>query len=399
VLCVTTLLVGSYGCVAPGPTEAPGPTGMPASLPVAEGTPDPTAPRGERLADFGWYEVDRVHDTEGNETRTLYAGSLDGRLLATVPLGTLDGAVQEGRANSFEWTDPQVAGIFADSVLVWGRQGGRAAVEAVRIDDGSIEPLITDTDDTVHVVTADAALRRIFFVSVDETTQLPSGLWVHEIGRARPLRLAYDFPDRAVDRQFQYHLAADRDGTLLAVQAGLNGTVTLIRVGIDGAREVGPGGEMLGFAGESLIALGGSSDATLGRKVYAYPPAGAGLVVADGVDGAQLVEGAEGPRIAIMRSDPNDPRRYEISAVDFRTGVSQLVYLHTGAEIGPSLASFVRNPLGAELPFDSALLADSFFPFIERGGRKIPPSSDSPMLLDLDTRETTRLGPFAEPDR
>lgn len=388
------MTVAVSACVA---LPTPSPLPSPSQEHPATSAPSPALDPDFELADFGWYHVDRVTVPGGNETRTLFVGSLDGLLVAQVPLGTLEAAAREGRDEAFQWLDPQADGVFGAKVVVWGRQGASAAVEAVSIESGATEPLVTRAEGTVHVATADSGLRRVFFVTIDEATGLPTGLWVDDVDdEAGPSQLDYQFSDQAVTRQFQYRLVANGDGTIIAVQPDQGGTVTLIPVAGGRSREASPGGPMLGFSDDELIAYGPASD-TERPSVVAYSVAtGTRRVLADEVDAARVVEGTEGPLLAVMRIDPAEPRRFDIVAIDLRTGESQLAYQQNPSELGPLLASLDRTFLGAEVPPDWVLLADSFFPYLEGPGLPLrdPPRSTYPMLLNLRTEEAIRLGPF-----
>lgn len=97
-----------------------------------------------------------------------------------------------------------------------------------------------------------------------------------------------------------------------------------------------------------------------------------------------------------MRIDPRNARSFEIFAVLLKSGENRLAYTQDPAQIGPLLARKDRSYFAAELPSDWVLLADSFLPFIKgpAAAFKNPPASSYPMLLNLRTLETMRLGPF-----
>jgi hypothetical protein len=155
---------------------------------------------------------------------------------------------------------------------------------------------------------------------------------------------------------------------------------------------------MLAFAGNALVSYGPSS-ATDQRPVLAYDTtSGVGTVVADQVNTGRVVHGTEGPLLAVMRLDPDQPSGFEITATDLRTGVSQRAYVHDGPEVGPMLASLDRTNIGTETPPDWVFLADSFLPFVEDGGLapKSPSLSSYPMLLNLRTKESVQFGPFRD---
>src|SRR5919106_6293954 len=88
------LVLGGAGCGSSEPrpsadraTDAPtDPASDTAPTPTPAGTAASTSPAPLVLADAGWYEVDRVGDLEGNESRTLLVGSLGGTLVDRVPL-------------------------------------------------------------------------------------------------------------------------------------------------------------------------------------------------------------------------------------------------------------------------------------------------------------------------
>lgn len=386
------ILAGSAACGAPSPT----PSGTPA-LPSPSPPIAPSPPLGQELAELHWYEVERANDTHGNEWRTLFAGSLNGKLLGQILLGTLETA-EDGSADAFAWIDPQADGIFDDSVVVWGRRDGAGEIEAVRLADASIEPLVPRTAGTVHVATADARLRHVFFITVDEATDLPTGLWVDDVDDdVGARRIGYRFSETPVSNRFKYRLVADHDGSVLAVQAGLEGPVTLVPVPGGGSREVDPGGPMIGFAENALIAYGPRS-ATDRRPVVAFDVTTLRhRILIDEIDSAQIVPGSAGALVAVQVNDPINAGSFVIGAVSVRTGVALGAFTHDPAEIWPGLASRDRSFLGAQAPPDWVLLVDVFFPFVQGTGAapKDLPLSSYPKLLNLRTGERLRIGPFA----
>lgn len=387
------ILAGSAACAAPQPTPFGTPVSPSASLPSA-----PSPALGQPLAELHWYEVERASDTRGNEWRTLFVGSLDGQLLGQIGLGARDEAEQQGGVDRFAWIDPQADGIFLDSVVVWGRQEGAAEIEAVRLADASIEPLVAHTAGAVHVATADARLRHVFFITVDEATDLPTGLWVDDVDDdVGARRIGYRFSETPVSNRFKYRLVADHDGSVLAVQAGLEGPVTLVPVPGGGSREVDPGGPMIGFAENALIAYGPRS-ATDRRPVVAFDVTTLRhRILIDEIDSAQIVPGSAGALVAVQVNDPINAGSFVIGAVSVRTGVALGAFTHDPAEIWPGLASRDRSFLGAQAPPDWVLLVDVFFPFVQGTGAapKDLPLSSYPKLLNLRTGETLRIGPFA----
>lgn len=383
--CVALLVAAA--CLAPspkpGPTQRTDPPPVTGSPSPSLTSPDPDTPFDE----LAWYQVDRIHDTQGNETRILYVGSLDGSLLAEVTL-TSTGPGQNLASELLDLVYPHAAGFHGGGVLVWGHEQATASLELFRPGAG-FEPRLANLDGVVQVATADADLRSVYYVTIDPDTLEPNGLWAREVGGTnQPTRLPFDFPER---ERSQHRLTATADGSIVAIQPMPAGAVTLIDVRTAHSRNVESGGAMIGFVQDRLVALGPSSDTEAGRPVFAYARDGQGVVVADHVDAAQIVPGRK-PWIAVMRITPEDPRHYEISLVDLMTGASSLVYRQEGPEIAPMLAAFERTAMGAQLPPDTALLADSFAAFIDQRHGGDPPPESFPQLLDLGSRQVRRLG-------
>jgi hypothetical protein len=309
-----------------------------------------------------------------------------------IPLGQLGFSEAKGGLEAFAWTDPQADGIYGRSVLVWGRDGEARMIEAVKVDDASITPLV-HASGTVQVATADTGLSRIFFVTVDETSNQPTGLWVDTLADGvGPSRLQYTFSARPVSNAFKYRLLANADGSILAVQPD-EGPVTLVDAGANVSGEVDPGGPMIGFADNELIALGPPSGSG-GRQVIAFDPRTLdGRVVLEEVSSAQAVPGTDFDLIAGMRLDTTEARSFDLLAASVKDMASRLVYKQDPAELGPELPRKDRVFLGAQVPADCVLLVDSFYAFIQGSGKQ-PPLSRYPKLLNLRTGETLRVGPF-----
>jgi len=345
----------------------------------------------------GWYEVDRVGDLEGNETRTLLVGSLRGTLTAAIPLGAQAPAERRDGHEAFAWTDPQADGIFAGRVLVWGRDGDPTAIEAVEVSDGSIQPLVDASEGTVHVATADASLSQVFFVTVDEASNSPAGIWVARAERGEPpLRLTHQFGPELVTNRFSYRLVANADGSRLAMQGGAEGRVTLFDVDGDLSVELDPGGPIIGFADGHLVAYGAASAEGL-RAVLAFDPSTLeGRELSEQATSAQVVPGTDGDLVAVMHQDLSDQTRFDIEAILVRTGEGRVAHTNEPGSFNQGLAPTHRTFLGAELPPDWVILVDSFFPYVEApdiNPRPVP-ESDHPLLLNLRTGDTLRVGPF-----
>jgi hypothetical protein len=356
-------------------------------------TPRPSSGLGEvDLSALHWYEVRRVHNAQGGESRTLLIGSLGGRVYGEIPLGQLGFSEARGGLETFAWTDPQADGIYGRSVLVWGRNGQARMIEAVKVDDASITPLV-EASGTVEVATADAGLSRIFFVTADEASGQPTGLWVDTLGdKDGATRLDYKFSTRAVSNAFKYRLIANFDGSIVAVQPD-DESITLVDVNTNLSHEVDPGGPMIGFADDQLIALGATS-ASDRRDVIAFDPHSLdGRVVLTDMNSAQVVRGSDTDLIAAMRIDATEARSFGLFVTALRGEEAHLVYKQDPAELGPELPRRDRAFLGAQVPADWVLLVDSFYQFIEGSGKE-PSLSQYPKLLNLRTGETIRIGPF-----
>lgn len=403
------LLVGGAGCVggAPDPTPQgsttePVASAVPPSVATSASPSTPaTRPSSPSAAELDlstlhWYEVDRGSDTHGNSWTGLLIGRLDGWAYGDLRLVERGFPQSQDPADPSRWTDPNADGIFGGHVIVWGRDGHPTEIEAVDVTDATIAPLI-DAGEPVHVATADADLTKVFFVTVDPASFEPTGLWVDDLDDSGgPARLDFRFAAAPVSNFHKYRLIASADGSHVAVQSE-EGTITVIDVEANDSDEVRPGGPMLGFGAGSLIALGPLS-ASQHWPVFAFENQTLERrVLAEGIDSAQVVPGMEGDLVAVMRTDPLEPRGYEIGAVSIETGEAWVVYEHDPAELGPWLPRRDRAYLGAELPADWALLADSFFIYIDGPEQAIKdrPLSRYPRLLNLRTGEQVRVGLFA----
>lgn len=379
-------------CVSPLPTvTAPGASGGAVPTQAPSGSPE------ERLLEGAWYEVDRVGDLEGNLARTVLVGSLDGSLTARIPLSSQAPEERRGGLEAFAWTDPQAGGIFAGRVLVWGRAGDGTAIETVTLADGSIETVL-ETSGIVQVATADAQLGHVFYITVDATSNLPTGLWVATLGAGEARRLAYEFATSPVSGSFRYRLMAPADGSQLAVQVG-DGPVTLIDVETDQSLELHPGGPMIGFADGDLVAYGQPQASGLQPVIAFDRSAFEAHQLTTEVAAAQVVPGSAGDLVAVMHLDPANPSEYSIEACLVATGDCREAYRHATLEVGPLLARLEQSFLGAELPGDWVLVAESLFPFIHADGASPRPIPESayPMLLNLRNGATQRIGPFIDP--
>jgi hypothetical protein len=390
-------LVGLLVVVACGPAQPTDPS--PAAPSFASSAPTPSVtPGAPEIAKGGWYEVDRVGDLQGNLTRTLLVGSLAGTLRARVLLGSQVPDERRGGREPFAWTDPQADGVFAGRVLVWGREGDPTAIEAVSLADGSIETLTVAPEATVHVATADATLLRLFFITVDEASNRPTGLWISGLaGGQQTVRLTYRFAAEPITNLFTYRLVAQPDGSRLAIQPA-NGPVTVIDVERGESVQLEPGGPMIGFADGQLIAFGARSSSGLEPVIAMDPLTGRRRQISDEATSAQVVPGSAGDLVAVMHQDPADPIRFEIEAIRVSSGEARVAYVHESADVSAGLPRREQTFLGAELAPDWVLLSDSFFPFIHASGaspRPLPEAS-YPMLLNLRTSEALRIGPFAE---
>jgi hypothetical protein len=396
ICCALVLLLGGAACGSPKQID-PSTAALSPSIPAATESETPSTPSAG-VTEHGWYEVDRVGDLEGNQNRTLLVGSLAGTLIARIPLDSQAPADRQEGREAFAWTDPQADGVFGGRALVWGREGNPTAIEAVDLADASIDELVQAPEAAIHVATADAELDHVFFITVDQASNRPTGVWVSipEKGE-QPVRLAHRFAPERVTNLFTYRLVAQADGSRLAVQAG-EGPVTLIDVEGDQSVELEPGGPIIGFADGHLVAYGPRSPTGL-QSVVAFDPATlAGRQIATEATAAQVVPGSAGDLVAVMHRDESNPTWFSIEAIQVDSGESRVAYIHETVDIGPVLARREMTFLGAELPIDWVLITDSFFPFIHQDGvspRPLPESS-YPILLNLRTSETLRVGPFVD---
>lgn len=396
VLVCLVLVLGGTACGGPPP---PASLDTPRSLePSGVSTPEPShssAPSGgTSVTDSVWYEIDRVGDTEGNGRRSLLFGSLGGEFRPQILIAEDSAADGNPESEPFRWIDPQADGIFSGHVVMWGRDGEFGRIESVDLDDGALETLMT-TDGIVHVATADDSLSRLFFITVDGASLLPTGLWASRVGAPDPVALTYPFAPQVVSSRFTYRLVANREGSFLAVQA-MEGPVSIVDVDRDVATSVEPGGPVVGFAEDSLVAYGPPSE-TGSRPLVAIDLGTLDeQIIADAISSAQVVPGTSGDLVAAMRISEDDPRGYEIEAIDLSTGASSIVYSHQDEAIGPLLARRDRSYLGYALPPDWILLVDSFMPFVSDPSipPKDPPESTYPLAVNLRTGESMRLGPF-----
>lgn len=388
-LAATFFAAVSSGCSQPSPS-------LRGSEPAQTSTsvdPSPSPPVGPDLAALSWFELDRVLDQQNNETRTLLIGRLDGTLTGRVALGTRDMAEAGGQLEAFAWMAPQAAGIFDGHVLIWERPQGTAAIEAVRAADGNIASVVARVDGRVHTATADVQLRHVFFITADATGQ-PTGLWADSLeDPSGPTKLPYDFADEPLGSGFAYRIAASPDGSVLAVQAGLEDT-TLIDVSTGAARKIVTSGQVIGLADDDLVAYGRVSP-TEGREVVAVDLAtGRERNLSTAVNAAQLVAGSDGPLLVTLSIDSTDTRRYQIEAMGINSGVRRVAYSQEPPELGPLLAPDAAV-IGAEAPADWVLVTSSFVPFIEEmDAIRDPPEASFPLLLNLRTGATLRIGPI-----
>jgi hypothetical protein len=336
-----------------------------------------------------------MHDLNGIETRTLLFGSLGGKDAGELPIGSISFDERQGGAEPFAWIDPQADGVFAGQALVWGRGGELARLEAIDLLSGEARTIV-DAQDIIHVATADLALAKVFFITAKGTGE-PTGLWVDRVGdEDEPQRLDYDFGTEPIHNFSRFRLAANADGSLLAVQRE-DGTVTLVEIATGGAEDVNPGGPLLGFTDDHLVSLGAQSpDGTY--PVVAFDVAALeGFTVFRGTVAAQVVGGGQASDIAVMTFDA-DANAYDIYAVSLDSGDSAPVF-RGDAGTNPFLARRDRTFVGYEAPPGTVLLVESFTRFIGEPppGRELPESAN-PLLLNLKTGETRTLGPW-EPAR
>lgn len=333
-----------------------------------------------------------MHDLEGLEERTLLFGSLGGTASGELSLGSIHFEERQGGAESFAWIDPQADGVFDGKALVWGRDGDLGTLESIDLLSGETRSLV-ETRDIIHVATAAASLTRVFFITAEETGE-PTGLWVDDLSdEDGPEPIPYNFGDEPIHNFSRFRLVANEDGSLLAVQRE-HGTVTLVEVANGGAEDVSPGGPLLGFTDDYLVSLGAQSpDGTY--PVVAFDLAALeGFTVFRGAVAAQVVGRGRPPDIAVMTIDVT-ANTYDIHSVTLDTGDSAAVY-RGDAAINPFLAGRDRTFVGYEAPPGTVILVMSFTRFIGEPtpGRELPLSAN-PLLLNLETGETTTLGPWA----
>jgi hypothetical protein len=396
------LMLGGAGCGSSEPTPSADTT--PEIVPTPAVTASSGAPVDSPaeliLDDVAWYEVDRVGDLEGNESRTLFFGSLGGTLVGRIPLAAQGPAERREGFEPFSWTDPQADGVFGRRVLVWGREGNATLIEGVDVADASTSQLV-QAGGTIHVATADRDLTRVFFITVDEATNQPTGLWVASVGQGiAPTRLTYRFATDSVRSIFTYRLVASPDGSRLAVQA-MEGPLTLIDVDTDQSAEVRPGGPVIGFADGYLVAFSARSPSGA-RSVVAYDPERLeDQTLTSDVVSAQVVPGTDGDYVIAQHND--DTGAMAIEAIMLSSGESRIVHEAAPPDIGQGLARPDLSFLGTDLPPDWTILVDSFFPFVPgfpfdpgQIEKPAPPLSSYPIILNLRTGESDHVGPFTE---
>ena len=372
----------------------------PPSATAGPATQPPTSepPSDLPLADLTWYEVRRIGDRDGNQSRSLIYGTLNGKVSGQLPLAQQTPAERRDGTEPFRWTDPQVAGVFDDRALVWGRGGDLASLEALDLHTGEIENLL-DVEGAIHVATANADFTRLFFVTANADSAQPSGLWTHVIGdTAGPSRIDYPFGDEELSNEFKYRLAASDDGSLVAIQPD-EGSVTLIDVSNGPLGQVDPGGPMVGFAGERLVSLTAEDRQEL-RDVVVFDPATLdGEVQAESISTAQIVPSDSGGLLAVMRLDLRNPANFEILGVAPETGESWTAYIHDEPVAAALLPREDRTFVEVERPLGWASLVETIAPFISSDGQpaKKVPESQYPKLLHLMSGEVRILGPFEEP--
>lgn len=343
------------------------------------------------LSSLRWYEVRRVHDLNGMETRTLLFGSLGGIDAGELPLGSISFDERKGGAEPFAWIDPQADGVFAGKALVWGRGGDLARLEAIDLLSGDARTLV-DAQDVIQVATADLSLTQVFFITAEETGQ-PTGLWVDDVSdESAPRPLRYDFGTEPVHNFSRFRLVSNADGSLLAVQRE-EGPVTVVDVSTGGSEDVNAGGPLVGFADDYLVSFGAQSpDGTYPVVAFDLTDFN-GFVAFRGAAAAQVAGGGRAAVIAVMTVDAN-ANAYEIYSVSLDSGDASRAY-RGDAGTNPLLARRDRTFVGYEAPADAVLLVESFARFIgdPPPGRELPPSA-YPLLLNLKTGETTPLGPW-----
>jgi hypothetical protein len=356
--------------------------------------PEPTAKASIDLTKAGWFEVEDSHDEAGHAARTVLAGTLDGVVSSETALGNSTTAGNSSAA-LFDWTGPQADGVFGGQVLLWGRDGDVGAIEMLAPTTGAISPVVA-ADAAVQVATADGPFATVFFITADPVTRVPIALWMYRTGSlSNPQRLDVALSHQPVDAVDKYRLAADEAGDQLALQRG-DGPITIIDIAHRTTTTVTPFGPMIGFAGGSSITLGAKSGEGH-RPLMAFRGEGpSASVLLPTIDAAQVLGGSTQRLIAAMITDPNDPRKFEIGAVNVDGVVRWPIFRQTAEAQAATLAPGQRPHVVAELPDDWVLVADSFLPFIQEPIRsKSPEASTFPFLVNVVTSEVERLGPFA----
>lgn len=388
--------LGAVACSTPSPSSTPGEstTGTsgaegptPASTVVTSTSPEP--PPDDTTSQRLWYEVDRSADLEGNLARVLLLGTFDGKLTARIPLAEQRPIERDDPANTFDLADPQAAGIFAGQVLIWGRDADGREIEWVGVETGRIQSIVSAAD-VVHSATANADGSRIFYLTADAAAATPTGLWQYDIGDPSPTRLQLDLGSEPIARDNPYRLAASADGGWLAVET--RETIHILDVTTGAADTLHAPGPTVGFATEMLIAYGPRHPEG-GRSLVAFSlPSMNGEVIASQVDAAQLASTPQGDVVAYMVIDP-DTAGYQVHAVHLVAPDPIPIYEQTRPE--PLMSLQDRAFLGESAP-EWVLLGTSFLPAIE-GERDVPISEESfPIVLNVVSRETERLGPFRE---
>ena len=393
------LVVGTASCDGSFPTLSPSsaPAFSPADSAATSATPSaaPSAGGELDLAALAWYEVLDVSDTSGNSERTLVFGSLADTVYGTLPLNRR-GPDEIAGTEPYAWLGPQAAGIFGNGeVVVWGRDGAPGRIEVVEAATGEVR-IAAEVDDVVQVSTADAGLRTIFYVTVDPASRMPTGLWSVPAVGGEPQEVPHRFGQAPVDNAHRYRLGVSDDGRLVVVQAE-DDTATVIDSTTGASIALEPGGPFIGFAGDELVAMTHrAQDGT--RDVAVFDAAsGNGRVVAESVSAAALVATTNGDAIAILRTNPGEPRSFEVGVVTV-DGEERTIYVQDPARIGQLLAQPDRYAIAGELPPGWILLGTSFLPWIEGPGwsPKDTPETDPPALVDINTGEVVPLGPFVD---
>lgn len=360
-------------------------SGTPAPVASNSANPDPA-----NLDDLHWYQVDTANDTQGGQVRTLITGSLGGAVGPEVRLGSLANSPD---AEEFAWIAPQADGIFDGRVLLWERQGGSASLEVLELESGAISELL-DVGDVVQTATASQDLASVYFVTADPESSTPTGLWsLTPAASPIPTQLPFEFPADQLTGAKRFRLVASADGRYLTIEQD-DGLVRVLNTVSGEIDELGLG-PVVGFTGGIVVAFG-SQHADGSRPVQAYDvELGVQITLVDGVTSAQT---PPGELVAFLLTDPDQPGAYAIGSIPAVGGAPTLVYQHESPEIGPLLARRDRTPLGAETPADHVLLVDSFVPFVGVGDLPPKPAVDSsfPLLLDLISGETVRIGPFSD---